>query len=55
MIFRIREVQKLTLLFETLMNLQWRGYHDGYQHFRLDHQDRFGTPPYVRPVVKYCW
>ncbi|KAH6989095.1 amidase signature domain-containing protein [Ilyonectria sp. MPI-CAGE-AT-0026] len=40
---------------DTFMNLLWKGYYDHFLSFRRDFESKYGYPPYVHPVIQYCW
>lgn len=43
------------LYFQTFMNLLWKGYYDHFLKFRRDFESKYFHPPYVHPVIQYCW
>lgn len=45
----------LTRSVQTFMTLLWKGYYDNFLPFREEYELKYGSPPYVHPVIQECW
>ncbi|OJD34140.1 glutamyl-trna amidotransferase [Diplodia corticola] len=39
----------------AFMNILWKTYWDASKEFREEHERKFGSRPYVNPVIQHCW
>jgi len=37
------------------MTLLWKGYYGNFSDFRKEYKEKYGSPPYVHPVIQECW